>query len=34
VDKSVKVIRIDGLLPEDKGYRLQIDEPSNEKESE
>jgi|SRR5215471_6321583 ABC-type phosphate transport system substrate-binding protein len=28
VDESVKVIRIDGLLPEDKGYRLQIDESS------
>ena len=27
VDGSVKVVRIDGLLPEDKGYRLQIDEP-------
>jgi hypothetical protein len=24
----VKVVRIDGLLPEDKGYRLQIDESS------
>lgn len=34
VDESVKVIRIDGLLPEDKGYRLQIDEPSIGKESE
>ena len=29
VDESVKVVRIDGLLPEDKGYRLQIDESSN-----
>src|ERR1700760_3468141 len=28
VDESVKVVRIDGLLPEDKGYRLQIDESS------
>lgn len=28
VDASVKVVRIDGLLPEDRGYRLQIDEPS------
>ncbi|HKU26950.1 MAG TPA: hypothetical protein VJQ54_15860 [Candidatus Sulfotelmatobacter sp.] len=28
VDSSVKVLRIDGLLPEDKNYRLQIDEPS------
>lgn len=28
VDASVKVVRIDGLLPEDKGYRLQIDERS------
>ena len=27
VDHSVKVVRIDGLSPEDKGYRLQIDEP-------
>ena len=27
VDPSVKVVRIDGLSPEDKGYRLQIDEP-------
>jgi ABC-type phosphate transport system substrate-binding protein len=27
VDPSVKVVRIDGLAPEDKGYRLQIDEP-------
>jgi ABC-type phosphate transport system substrate-binding protein len=26
VDDSVKVLRIDGLLPEDKDYRLQIDE--------
>ena len=26
VDKSVKVVRIDGLLPADKDYRLQIDE--------
>jgi ABC-type phosphate transport system substrate-binding protein len=34
VDQSVKVIRIDGLLPEDEGYRLQIDEPSTGKESE
>lgn len=30
VDESVKVIRIDGLLPTDKNYRLQIDEPSGE----
>lgn len=28
VDESVKVVRIDGLLPEDKEYRLQIDESS------
>jgi ABC-type phosphate transport system substrate-binding protein len=28
VNESVKVVRIDGLLPEDKGYRLQIDESS------
>lgn len=27
VDRSVKVVRIDGLSPEDKGYRLQMDEP-------
>lgn len=32
VDDSVKVIRIDGLLPEDKDYRLQIDEPPPSKE--
>ncbi len=29
VDQSVKVIRIDGLLPEEKGYRLLIDEPAS-----
>jgi ABC-type phosphate transport system substrate-binding protein len=29
VDDSIKVIRIDGLLPEAKDYRLQIDEPSS-----
>lgn len=34
VDASVKVVRIDGLLPEDKGYRLQVDEPAASKESE
>ncbi len=28
VDETVKVVRIDGLRPEDKGYRLQIDEQS------
>jgi len=28
VDGTVKVVRIDGLLPQDKGYRLQIDEAS------
>jgi len=28
VDDSVKVVRIDGLLPKDKDYRLQIDEPT------
>jgi len=28
VDDSVKVLRIDGLLPDDKDYRLQIDEPA------
>jgi len=32
VDASVKVVRVDGLLPEDKGYRLQIDEPSPPKQ--
>jgi len=32
VDDSVKVVRIDGLLPEDKNYRLQIDEPSDSRE--
>lgn len=26
VDGSVKVVRVDGLLPDDKDYRLQIDE--------
>jgi len=30
VDGSVKVVRIDGLLPEQKDYRLQIDEPPAE----
>jgi ABC-type phosphate transport system substrate-binding protein len=34
VDQSVKVVRIDGLMPEDKGYRLQIDEASASKGSE
>ena len=34
VDQAVKVIRIDGLLPDDKGYRLQIDEASAGKESD
>ena len=33
VDASVKVVRVDGLLPEDKGYRLQIDEPAAAKEA-
>ena len=32
VDETVKVVRIDGLLPEDKGYRLQMDEPALSKE--
>lgn len=32
VDGSVKVLCIDGLRPEDKGYRLQIDGPSGAKE--
>ena len=27
VDSSVKVVRVDRLSPQDKGYRLQIDEP-------
>jgi hypothetical protein len=27
-DDSVKVVRIDGLLPADKDYRLQIDAPA------
>jgi hypothetical protein len=30
VDGSVKVIRIDGMLPDNKDYRLQIDERSAE----
>jgi ABC-type phosphate transport system substrate-binding protein len=30
VDESVKVVRIDGLLPYNKDYRLQIDERSVE----
>lgn len=34
VDATVKVVRIDGLLPEDKGYRLQIDEALASKGSE
>lgn len=34
VDQTVKVLRIDGLLPEDKGYRLQIDEGSGSKGAE
>lgn len=34
VDGTVKVVRIDGLLPQDKGYRLQIDEASAPKGSE
>ncbi len=34
VDDTVKVVRIDGLRPEDKGYRLQIDEPTISTESE
>ena len=34
VDDSVKVLRIDGLRPEDKGYRLQIDGSSTAKEPE
>ena len=28
VDNSVKVIRIDGRLPDDKDYRLQVETPS------
>ena len=27
VDETVKVLRVDGYLPDDKGYPLQIDEP-------
>lgn len=34
VDGTVKVVRIDGLLPQDKGYRLQIDEVSASNGSE
>ena len=34
VDETVKVVRIDGLRPADKGYRLQIDEPSGAGEPE
>jgi len=34
VNETVKVVRIDGLSPEDKGYRLQIDEPLDTKGSE
>lgn len=34
VDQTVKVVRVDGLLPEDKGYRLQIDEALGSKGSE
>ena len=34
VDETVKIVRIDGLRPEDKGYRLQIDEPEASKESD
>jgi hypothetical protein len=30
VDDSVKVVRIDGLLPQDKAYALQIDEEEAE----
>jgi ABC-type phosphate transport system substrate-binding protein len=30
VDDTVKVVRIDGLLPDNKDYRLQIDEPAFE----
>jgi hypothetical protein len=30
VDDTVKVVRIDGLLPDNKDYRLQIDERSVE----
>jgi len=34
VDETVKVVRIDGLRPGDKGYRFQIDEPAVSKDSE
>ena len=34
VDESVKVICIDGLRPEDKGYLFQFDEPTTAKEPE
>jgi ABC-type phosphate transport system substrate-binding protein len=34
VDQTVKVLRIDGLLPQDRGYRLQIDEVSGSKGAE
>lgn len=30
VDSTVKVLRIDGRLPDDKDYKLQIDDPSVE----
>lgn len=30
LDETVKVVRIDGLLPDDKNYSLQIDEPLEE----
>jgi len=30
VDESIKVVRIDGLLPQDKAYALQIDEEAEE----
>jgi hypothetical protein len=29
VDESVKIVRIDGHLPDEKDYRLQIDAPLN-----
>lgn len=29
VDESIKIVRIDGLLPDDKNYRLPIDEHSS-----
>lgn len=30
LDETVKVVKVDGLLPDDKNYSLQIDEPREE----